>query len=128
MKRYFCISLIVISVLLTFAMPCHADHYYRSGGPPPYTHHHGGDWDWVTAVGLGLFGMGLFMEMTRPQYPPQPVIERQPEMYMQPVPQQQTEPAYWYYCKDSNGYYPYVKRCPGGWLKVVPIPAPPSRY
>lgn len=35
-------------------------------------------------------------------------------------------PAYWYYCRDANGYYPYVKQCPGGWEQVNPTP-PPAR-
>lgn len=26
---------------------------------------------------------------------------------------------YWYYCKNPSGYYPYVKQCPSGWMKVV---------
>jgi hypothetical protein len=30
----------------------------------------------------------------------------------------------WYFCRDSNGYYPYVKQCPGGWQRV---PAQPSQ-
>ena len=28
--------------------------------------------------------------------------------------------AYWYYCADAKGYYPYVKECPGGWQRVAP--------
>jgi hypothetical protein len=31
---------------------------------------------------------------------------------------------YWYYCTESKTYYPYVKECPGGWLRVVPQAAP----
>ncbi|HQU15939.1 MAG: hypothetical protein ACYC18_11640 [Gammaproteobacteria bacterium] len=27
---------------------------------------------------------------------------------------------FWYYCEGPKGYYPYVKTCPGGWMKVVP--------
>jgi hypothetical protein len=29
---------------------------------------------------------------------------------------------YWYFCRDANAYYPYVKDCPGGWQKVLPRP------
>jgi hypothetical protein len=55
-------------------------------------------------------------------YPPSPVIiEKQPDLYIEPQPQEQ---RYWYFCKDPEGYYPYVKRCPNGWMKVVPSPAP----
>ena len=31
--------------------------------------------------------------------------------------------GYWYYCNSSNGYYPYVKECSGGWQQVAPTPA-----
>lgn len=30
--------------------------------------------------------------------------------------------ASWYYCRESNGYYPYVKQCPGGWERVPARP------
>jgi len=53
------------------------------------------------------------------------MIEQQPEMYVQPAPQAE-QPTYWYYCKDLQGYFPYVKQCPGGWMKVVPTPPAPS--
>jgi len=38
-----------------------------------------------------------------------------------------TQPAqtnYWHYCRNPEGYYPYVKECPEGWLQVAPQPAP----
>jgi len=34
---------------------------------------------------------------------------------------------YWYYCHRPDGYYPYVKECPGGWERVTPQPVPPGR-
>jgi hypothetical protein len=56
-----------------------------------------------------------------PYYPyyavPPAVIQQQPQEYVQPAPQEQ---YYWYFCQDPQGYYPYVKKCPKGWLKVVP--------
>lgn len=42
------------------------------------------------------------------------------------VPSDQTQEKYWYYCPDSQAYYPDVKSCPGGWLKVVPPTVPPD--
>jgi hypothetical protein len=58
-----------------------------------------------------------------PYYPPEQtiVIQQQPEGFAQPLPQEE-QPLYWYYCKDPQGYYPYVKKCPNGWMKVVPTP------
>lgn len=35
------------------------------------------------------------------------------------------QPAYWYYCPESKGYYPDVKECPGGWQQLV-SESPPS--
>lgn len=32
--------------------------------------------------------------------------------------------AYWYYCNNPQGYYPYVKACPAGWQ---PVPVQPPR-
>ncbi len=49
---------------------------------------------------------------------------QQPQVYVDP---QQTQQNYWYFCQDPQGYYPYVKNCPGGWMKVTPQPAPPSQ-
>ncbi len=36
--------------------------------------------------------------------------------------------GYWYYCADAKAYYPYVKDCPGGWLRVLPQAPPASNY
>lgn len=72
-------------------------------------------------------GWGPWWGVPYPYYPPQTyIIERPPVEYIQPSNQQQEEPAYWYYCKNPEGYYPYVKRCPDGWMKVIPTPPPNS--
>lgn len=48
--------------------------------------------------------------------PPPVVIQRQPETYIQKEPEQ----TYWYYCPSLQGYYPAIKACPKGWMRVVP--------
>jgi hypothetical protein len=35
-------------------------------------------------------------------------------------------PYYWYYCEAASAYYPYVRECPTGWLRVLPEPPPPG--
>jgi hypothetical protein len=50
------------------------------------------------------------------------IQQEQPVYEMQQTPQD--EEYYWYYCPDAKAYYPYVKECPKGWMKVVPTPAP----
>lgn len=50
--------------------------------------------------------------------PPTPPVYIQQQMPAVTQPQTQ----YWYYCINPEGYYPYVKQCPGGWLHVDPRP------
>jgi len=45
--------------------------------------------------------------------------------YVQPN-EQQEENYYWYFCPDANNFYPYVKKCPRGWLRVFPAKTPPD--
>ena len=54
--------------------------------------------------------------------PPMYVTPPQPQTYIERPPAQTAQPeeSYWYYCTDPAGYYPTVKECPGGWLKVLP--------
>lgn len=33
---------------------------------------------------------------------------------------------YWYYCPDSQTYYPYVQTCQSPWVKVLPEPEAPA--
>ncbi len=53
-----------------------------------------------------------------PYYYP-PAIERTPPVYVE----QQPAPANdWYYCRATKAYYPYVRTCPEGWLRVPAQP------
>jgi len=61
-------------------------------------------------------------------YPPAVVVPAAPTTYIEKdspraAPAQR---SYWYYCEGSKTYYPYVKECPGGWLRVVPQATPPA--
>ncbi len=53
-----------------------------------------------------------------------PVVSPAPIISVQPVPQviPPPAPAYWYYCTNPEGYYPYVSQCPDGWRPVTPTP------
>lgn len=56
----------------------------------------------------------VYIEQGQPQLLPQPpVAENAPA---------QPQSNYWYYCSKPEGYYPYVKQCPGGWQQVAPRP------
>lgn len=112
MKKGLCVSLAVAAMLLVNAASGFA--WWRGG------------------VWIGPGWGGPYPYYAYPYYAPpvvtQPVIIQQqaPEVYVQQAPQsapqQPVEQAYWYFCPDPQGYYPYVKQCPKGWMKVVPTP------
>jgi hypothetical protein len=63
-----------------------------------------------------------------PYSPPVVVVPAAPSTYIE---QQNPEAAQaapasndWYYCRKPEGYYPYVRQCPGGWQRV---PAQPQQ-
>ena len=47
------------------------------------------------------------------------IIERAPTMPPPPS-VSRTQGEHWFYCAQSQAYYPYVNSCPAGWMKVVP--------
>lgn len=61
----------------------------------------------------------------QPQYyAPQPQSQQQPESQYSVPPQSQvqpqTQPQSWYFCAESQAYYPNVQSCPGGWQRHAP--------
>jgi hypothetical protein len=98
--------------------------------------------------GHGHIGLGFYFGMPYPHpyypppyyypypyYPPVVVAPAQPPVYIEQAPQASapsaaTSPAntgYWYHCDNPDGYYPYIKDCPGGWRQVVPTPPAPQQ-
>jgi hypothetical protein len=94
-------------------------------------HRHGGA-QFGIFVNPGWWGPGSWGPYRYPYYPyypyyQPPVIVQPPPVITQPY--EDESPAdeqqqYWYFCPDPQGYYPHVKQCPKGWLKVVPETPP----
>lgn len=76
------------------------------------------------------YGPAYYSPYYYPPYYPQayyPSMPVAPPVYVeQGEAQPATAPpqAYWHYCAETKGYYPYVKECPGGWQRVSPQPPP----
>ncbi len=87
----------------------------------------GSFWLGPPAWGPAYYGPGYW----GPRYYAPPVYYAPPPVIVQPAPQYveraQTDDDYWYYCETPRGYYPYVRSCPGGWMRVVPDTVPPGR-
>ena len=90
--------------------------------------HHGG----YHGGGHAFFGLGywpwyyppLYSYYPYPYYPYYPqtyAVPTSPPVYVERGDEQQSA-YWWYYCANPQGYYPYVKQCPGGWQRVSPEP------
>lgn len=58
-------------------------------------------------------------------YPPNvTIVPPSPPVYIErPAPVAPNYPPnFWYYCRNPDGYYPYVKECPNGWVQVPARP------
>jgi hypothetical protein len=122
----------------------HGGGYGHSGG---YGHGYGygGGVRFGISLGVPLYGLGYYpapyysypayaypapaYSYPGPDYAyPGPAVAPSAGYVEQGVPQAAPAPAQpqgeWYYCGNSNAYYPYVRECPGGWQRV---PAQPPR-
>jgi hypothetical protein len=108
--------LLVMAILPAGAITCYAGGHGHHGG-----HFSGSIW---IGPGWGIAWPGpcypLYYSCDVPRTAVQPGYE---ENVRAPAPE---EEDYWYYCRKPEGYYPYVKKCPGGWMKVVPPPEAPE--
>jgi len=79
-------------------------------------------------IRFGVFVGVPFYPWYAPYYFPPPVVAvpAAPTTYVEQGSAPAPSPSYWYYCADSRTYYPYVKECPGGWMRVVPNATPPA--
>lgn len=92
-------------------------------------HRHGGvHWGVVIGAPLGLGWYNPYPYWSNPPpywYDPPVVVQSAPPVYIEreAAPAAGDDDAYfWYHCARPEGYYPYIKDCPGGWKKVVPTP------
>jgi hypothetical protein len=88
-------------------------------------------------VGHSGYGLGFYSGFSSPFYFPyyEPYYDYPPAVALMPAPPkvyiqqnnvqtiQLPVPNYWYYCRNPEGYYPYVRECPAGCQPVAPQPS-----
>jgi hypothetical protein len=113
-KQWAGAALVAVVLLLAGAIPGQAFSGSAGGSrwnaPHSGFHHPGFD----RPRGHGFIGARVFIGDPFWWEPP---IAYSPPVYVQPAPT-----AYWYYCQNPQGYYPYVQQCPAGWMTVIPPP------
>jgi hypothetical protein len=127
MSRNRAVSMLAVALIaMSASLPAWAGkgHYHGGHG---HGHSHGS-----VSFGFAFGGPWYYPGYYYPPpyyYYPQPV-RTEPTVYIErgdagaPADPSQGSNGYWYYCKESKTYHPYVKHCPGGWEKQVPAPAP----
>lgn len=60
-------------------------------------------------------------------YAPPVYVERNDLGAAHPAPAPVADTAFWFFCADSNTYYPYVTQCATPWERVVPTPPSAGR-
>ncbi len=114
MKKTMCTLLAAAGLMMMSSMSAYAYH----GG-----HGHFSGSIWIGPIGGPWWGPAYPYSYS--YYAPPPVVVQQPSQeYVEQPPPESEDTGYWYYCQDPKGYYPYVKKCPNGWLRVAPSPAP----
>jgi hypothetical protein len=119
--------------------------YYHGGGGGGYNrgYHHGGH---CCGGSIGFYlGPGFVYGYPYPYYayppyyypgyypygPTAPGVASSPTQYIEQQGQDgqadmgggaEPQAAYWYHCGKPEGYYPYIKACPGGWQRVPTQP------
>ncbi len=115
----------LFSLVVLLGVAVTADAFARGRG-----HHHGHGGVrfglFVGAPAFGYYPSPYYYPPYSPYYYPQTVVvPTAPPVYVEqgqvPAPAQ-AQPGYWYYCRESNAYYPYVEQCAGQWERVPPRP------
>ena len=85
---------------------------------------------WYNRPYYGSYGYGYGYGGYGPAYYPPVVVQEQPTVYIEQQPsvavapapqaQPQQQQQYWYYCQDTQTYYPHAQTCASPWQRVMP--------
>jgi hypothetical protein len=96
-----------------------------AGGKHGHGHgHRHGHFSLGFNFGVPLFSPWYYHPAPGYYYPAAPVLMQPPApaVYVERSDVVPEGPGTWYFCRESNTYYPYVKQCPGGWTRVPAQP------
>ncbi len=119
------IAVVAVAAILLFGETVIAGEWHGGG------HWYGWGWGWPY-YGLGV-ATGAFLSYPYyyypyypysyyPYYPYAPAYSPSPRVIVRE--RETAKDAWYYYCREYDAYYPYVRRCPGGWEKVPAVPPP----
>jgi hypothetical protein len=126
MKRAIAAFIVLLALILAIPWMSHAGNGHhghgRHGGTRVYVG--GGYWFGPPPFWGPRYYYGGPVYYGGPAYYAPPVVVQPAPRYIE---RGREEAEYWYYCENPQGYYPYVRSCPAGWMRVVPETVPPDR-
>jgi hypothetical protein len=125
-QKWVGIIVVLAALLILSAGPGHTWGGRHGFGGHGFHHgfHHGFGGPRI-AIGIGPFWGPYWGPYGYPYGYPPVVAVPSTQVYVQPSAPAAAQPppsAYWYYCDNPRGYYPYVQQCRGGWRAVSPTP------
>ena len=125
-------NIAVLSLALAAGMAVASDADARGG----HRHHHHGA-RFGVFIGAPIFPYAYYHSpyyYPRYYYPPAVVaapppvyIEQNPPPPAVAAPAPSAQGAYWYFCQDTQTYYPYVQQCASPWQQVIPQASAPAQ-
>ncbi|MGH8665232.1 MAG: hypothetical protein ACREUX_13305, partial [Burkholderiales bacterium] len=117
--RLFAVGLAALATLLTSAAAW-SDGGRRGHHHRHHHHSHGSRLHLGFVFGGPLWYPGPAFPYSYPYpyaYPSAIVVPPTPRVYIERADRvaQESAPGYWYFCRESNTYYPYVKECAQPW-------------
>jgi hypothetical protein len=92
--------------------------YYGMGYPYGYGYGYGYGYPYYANSAPIVAAAPAYIQQT-------PIPAQQMAPQLSAAPAQQNPAGHWYFCRESNTYYPYVQSCPKGWEQVEPVPPTP---
>ncbi len=130
MKKFKAIILFLLLFGPVTATIARADHWHHGGGhfgvgiviDPwplafPYAYPYG-----YYPYGYYPYGYSAPVVVTQQAAPTTYMEQNTADQGYAPPSRQAAQSNDWYYCRKSEGYYPYVRACPDGWQRVPAQP------
>ena len=117
---------VALAAGLLASTPVLAQHHRHHGHHQGHGGHGGPRVHFGVVIGAPLFPL-WYAPPPRYYYRAPVVVQAAAPVYIEQEPATAAPAdasAYWYFCRESNTYYPYVSTCAGQWQRVTPQPPP----
>lgn len=131
MRKFIVLATGIVALTLAGSVSCYGHgpwhgHGHVQGGYQGWHHPRVSGGIWIGPGWWGVWPVPAYPYYRYyPSYPHRVTVQPEQQEYVSQSSDREEE-EYWYFCRKPEGYYPYIKQCPDGWMKVVPPPETPQ--